>query len=55
MNHTHQRRVALEYIINEWNRDHDAGRRSGERQAGKPLDERGEKRRGQVSRKWRSI
>jgi len=55
VNHTHQRRVPLENIINEWNRDDDAGRRSGERQAGKALDKRGEKCRGQVSRKYRSI
>jgi hypothetical protein len=51
VNHAHQRRVALKYVINEWNRNHDAGRGSGERQAREALDKRGEKRRRQVPRK----
>ena len=51
MDHTHQRRVTLEYVVNEWDRNDDAGGRGGKRQAGKSLDEGGEKCRRQVSRR----
>ena len=48
VDHTHQGRVSLEYVINEWDRNYYTGGGCSEREARKTLDKRGKKRRGEM-------
>lgn len=43
VDHTHQSRVLLEYVINEWDRNYDTGGGGSEREARKTLHKRGKK------------